>query len=197
MIIAKVVRSNSHVDLVAEVYRPGERDQTPGPDDYAFGTFVSMRVDASRRVIGIIYDTLLVNPEYGRGGPRISTEVALERFMPDYIMEKATLIGIASLGTVCTSGNGRQVDHGVPQVAVELEAEVEVLSEDEVREFHSPGGMFCLGYLPRLIAQEGPCIPGLIERLIERLAALFPSELPRLDVLRTSVAWKTRVEVLR
>ena len=197
MIIGKVVRSNSHTDLVAEVYRPGERPETPTPDDYAFGTFVAMRVDARRRVVGVIYDTLLVNPEYGRGGPRLTSEMGLERFMPDYILEKSTLLGVATLGTMCQGDGGWLVDQGVPAVAVGLDAEVEVMGEEEVRAFHAAGAALSLGYLPRLLAQQGPCMPGLIERLIARLQALFPAERSRLAVLHTSLAWKTRVEVLR
>ena len=197
MVIAKVVRSNSHTDLVAEVYRPGERDETPKPDDYALGTFVSMRVDEQRRVVGLIYDTLLVNPEYGRGGPRIATDDGLERFMPDYILEKATLVGIVTLGTLRREGEVLRGDHGVPSVPVELEAEVESLSDDEVRAFHLPRGALALGYLPRLLAQGGACMPALIERLIERLQELFPAERARLAVLHTSLAWSARVEVMR
>jgi hypothetical protein len=197
MIIGKIVSSNSHTDLMAQVYRPGERDQTPRPDDYAFGTFVSMPVDSRRQVVGLIYDTLLVNPEYGRGGPRLTTDIGLERFMPDYILEKATMVGIVTLGTVCVDEQGCQVDHGVPALPVELEADVEVLGNEEVKAFHIPQGVLALGYLPRLMAQSRPCMPGLIERLVDRIEGLFPTERTRLGVLRTSLAWRNRVEVLR
>ena len=48
--------------------------------------------------IGVIYDTILLNPAFGSLGPRLSNETQVELFSPDYISEKAVLIYVMVLG---------------------------------------------------------------------------------------------------
>lgn len=41
--------------------------------DYSFGSFVSIQLDQlEQRLIGVIYNTLLMNPDFGNLGPRLS-----------------------------------------------------------------------------------------------------------------------------
>ncbi|MHB8993576.1 MAG: hypothetical protein ACYC66_18295, partial [Chloroflexota bacterium] len=92
MLLGKVAKSNSHVDYVVQVFAPGEVAEPPLPEDYAFGRFVRIADEGSSyELIGVIYDTLLLNPTYGTLGPRLSTEPALSTFSPDYLPETSTV----------------------------------------------------------------------------------------------------------
>src|SRR5262249_38485195 len=50
--------------------------------------------DAQARLsaIGLIYDTILVNPAFGALGPRLSNDEQVEIFSPDYLSERAVLV---------------------------------------------------------------------------------------------------------
>ncbi|MFO7635415.1 MAG: hypothetical protein R6W76_22915, partial [Caldilinea sp.] len=74
--IGKIVKSNSHIDYVCQVYGFGETPQPPAPEDYSFGAFVAAELEqdggAGATLVGLIYNTLLMNPEFGSLGPRLS-----------------------------------------------------------------------------------------------------------------------------
>jgi len=105
MILGKIIKSNSHTDYICQVYCPGEVETPPAREDYAFGTFVRVELGDDRRLVGIIYDTMLFNPDFGRLGPRLSPEPELAVFSPDYLNEKATLVGITAVGMMDAAGN--------------------------------------------------------------------------------------------
>ena len=142
MQIGKVVKSNSHVDYVCQVDNPGEFDDCPTPEDYAFGTFV--RVDLSNHsgyLVGLIYSTILMNPEFGTLGPRLSSSTELEVFSPDYLNEQATLVGIFAIGQVKPAGS---VYQGVPRLAASVNAVVDTLDREHIRSFHQQGNNLSL-----------------------------------------------------
>jgi hypothetical protein len=116
--IGKIVKSNTHIDYVCQVYNPGEIDAWPQPADYSFGTFVAIRLDDNGmpggQIIGVIYNTLLMNPDFGSLGPRLSPRQELEIFTPDYLAETATLVGIIAVGWIDAAGVCHQ---GVPALA--------------------------------------------------------------------------------
>src|SRR6202011_5462521 len=76
LVIGTIVKSNSHVSYLCRVYGRLETEAVPGPEQYTFGTFVQMApVDGSDvRLIGVVRDTLLLNPDYGNLGPRLSSD---------------------------------------------------------------------------------------------------------------------------
>ncbi len=194
MRIGKIVKSNTHVDYVCQVFSVGEIvEPLPSPEDYAFGTFVrvGLSADAARYLVGLIYSTILMNPEFGNLGPRLSPSADLEVFSPDYLREQATLVGVVAVGQV-TSGGTHQ---GVPHLAATVGAEVTTMTADEVREFHTPasGDGLALAYAPLLLAQGDPLIPHLLLNVINRLDDLFPDQARQLAVLRGNLAWKTVV----
>ena len=94
----KLIKSNAHTDYVCQIYGPGEVDASPSPADYAFGTFVRIPLAVGYgHLVGVIYDTVLLNPEFGNLGPRLSPVSDLAVFSPDYLAEKVTLVGITSV----------------------------------------------------------------------------------------------------
>ncbi|HEX6507600.1 MAG TPA: hypothetical protein VF221_08215, partial [Chloroflexota bacterium] len=115
MLIGTIVKSNSHISYLCRVYGRLETDRVPQPLNYAFGTFVSLAPveNSPIRLVGVVRDTLLLNPDYGNFGPRLSSDADLAVFSPDYLNEKGVLVDVLVLGW---TESGR-AHHTVPAVA--------------------------------------------------------------------------------
>jgi hypothetical protein len=154
--------------------------------------------------VGLIYDTILMNPAFGTLGPRLSNDEQVELFSPDYLSERAVLVSILLLGTMeVSSRRATGIAHGVPAVAPDLGAEVVPLAEEGVRAFHhfadndAPGGprpYLHMGYLPHAIAQQHPLLPMAMLRTIERLEGIFPENAALLSIVKRNFAWRLKVE---
>ena len=191
--IGKIVKSNSHVDYVCQVYGPGEVLSAPPPTAYTFGTFVSIALEnEAGSIVGVIYNTLLMNPDFGSLGPRLSPRSDVEIFSPDYLAETATLVGIFALGWIDAGG---RVQQGVPAMAAAVNCPVEQLSDAALCAFHTDDrGRLNLRYAPLLLAQNNPLAPSLLIAVIDQLAALFPANSAQLTVMRNNLAWKSIVQ---
>ncbi len=159
--------------------------------------------------IGVIYDTILLNPAFGSLGPRLSNETQVELFSPDYISEKAVLIYVMVLGMMelrpSPSGSPGVLStmHGVPLLSLELGSEIETMTDEEVRAFHfftdSAGPdtqtpYLHMGYLPHIIAQRNSLLPMVTLRIIDQLERLFPQNLSLLSIVKRNFAWRLKVE---
>lgn len=194
--IGKIVKSNTHIDYVCQVYNAGEIDRTPEPADYSFGTFVSIHLEddeeTGAKLVGVIYNTLLMNPDFGNLGPRLSPRQELEVFSPDYLAETATLVGIIALGWIDRDGTCHQ---GVPALAATVNHRVTMLDEGVLCDFHrADGGAVSLRYVPLLLSQNNPLVPPLLINVVQRLEALFPDQRDRLELMRNNLAWKSIVQ---
>ena len=237
MFIGKIVKSDSHINYVCQIYGPREMEIDPGPADYPFGRFVRVAIRSAQAdnphapldlalglgqepvtyAVGVIYDTILVNPEFGTLGPRLSNETQVELFSPDYISEKAVLIYIMVLGMIelrQTSEGKTEVlsaMHGVPSLSLELGSQIETMNDEEVRAFHffrddagassdATGGpnsqqpYLHMGYLPHIIAQRNSLLPMVTLRIIDQLECLFPQNLALLSIVKRNFAWRLKVE---
>ncbi len=230
MVIGKIVKSDSHINYVCQIYGPREVEIQPGPADYAFGRFVRVAVRSQRAddpdavldyvlglrqepvtyAVGVIYDTILQNPAFGALGPRLSNETQVELFSPDYISEKAILIYIMVLGMMEQQRlPGEEPDvlstmHGVPLLSLELDSEIETMTDDEVRTFHyfsdpvnGPDAQqpyLHMGYLPHIISQRNSLLPMVTLRIIDQLERLFPQNLAVLSIVKRNFAWRLKVE---
>ncbi len=195
MEIGRVVGSNDHADYIVQVYGPAEIPSPPAPIDRAFGKFVEIPVDEHDRLIGVIYTTQLLNPEYGNLGPRLSTPQELPVFSPDYLAETATLIGVAVVGSAHRLGTETVYDQETPRLASNVGAPVALLSDDEILAFHQHNGRLRLAYFPRLQARPFPSLPDLLCEIVDRLIAAFPSDRRRLEVARQNIRWHAAVQV--
>jgi hypothetical protein len=193
MIIGKLVKSNTHTDYVCQIYGPGEVESPPKAVDYAFGTFVRVPLNDAAYIVGVIYDTVLMNPDFGNLGPRLSPAPDLEVFSPDYLAEKVTLVGIMAVGMVSTEGH---ITHGVPTLTAQIDALVSRLDDDGVRVFHQGTAGVQVGYTSLLMALRSPLARPLLLRIVERLRELFPQQSAHLDVLRAELAWQAFVNPL-
>jgi hypothetical protein len=161
VIIGKIVKSNSHINYVCQIYGPLEIEVLPEVAAYTFGHFVrvavhsklsdlsrnrperdqSMDQESSCYTVGVIYDTQLLNPTFGSLGPRLSTETQVELFSPDYLAEKAVLVHLIMLGMVelhrSSSGPLKiHIVHGIPSFPLELNSSVETMTNEDVHRFH-------------------------------------------------------------
>jgi hypothetical protein len=192
VVIGTIVKSNSHISYMCRVFGKLESAEQPGPDGYAFGTFVTLAPVEGTDVtlVGVVRDTLLVNPEYGSVGPRLSSEDDLAVFSPDYLNEKGVLVDILILGWKDNIG----AHHGIPALAAQVGTKVDTMSEDDVYRFHSDGGSrFLMGYLPSLVMRNDPMIASLLLSVLERLEPYFPQQRRVIGVLKNNLAWKSRV----
>jgi hypothetical protein len=154
--------------------------------------------------VGLIYDTILLNPTFGSLGPRLNTEEQAPLFSPDYLTERAVLVSVLLLGAALErSGSPAVVTHGVPPIAPELGAVATTMSDAEIRAFHifadgrAPGGetpYLHMGYLPHAIAQENPLLPVALLHTVERLERLCPENAALLGLVKRNFAWRQKVE---
>lgn len=196
MKIAKIVKSNSHVDYIGRVIDSLDVAEPPTAEDYGFAQFVSLPLENGEEVAGVIYNSILVNPEYANYGPRLSPKPELGGFSPDYLNEQGLLIGILLLGT--TDKNGKVV-HGVPRRVVPAGQDVYKIEPGEVRRFHSDENE-CLQihYYSQIVAHAGLFASPLLEAIIEQLSLDCSDEdKKRLGVLKQSLAWQRTMGGMR
>jgi hypothetical protein len=180
------------MSYLCRVYGNLDAAETPPPRDYAFGTFVGLQLVEGTDVtlIGVVSDTILINPEYGDMGPRLSSDGDLEIFAPDYLDEKGVLVEVLILGWNDRSG----AHHGVPALSAQVGTRVMRLADDESVAFHTQqSGRFVIGYLPPLMTRNDPTIAALLLSILDRLEPNFPGQARVISVLKNNLAWKARV----
>lgn len=188
MKIAKIVSSNSHIDYVARVIDSLDAEDPPSAEDFGFAQFVSIPAHADK-IIGIIYDSKLINPEYANFGPRLSPKPELGHFSPDYLNEQGILIGILLLGSVSAEGFS---SHEVPRRVVPAGQDVHTLGDDLIKSFHtgSDGGLH-LSYYSQVMAHAGQFAVPVLETVIRKLRRdCDAADAQRLLVLERSLAWQ-------
>ena len=189
MIVARIVSSNSHIDYVARVVDATDSgDEIPNPSDYCFGQFVALEGDGEE-VIGVIYDSRLVNPEYGSFAPRSGPRAELARHQADHVQEQGILIGILLLGT--TDGAGK-IFHGVPPRIVPVGRSVTTIDTKRVIDFHTdPAGRMQLHYYPQVVSNARQFAIPLLGSIIDQLSgSANAEEAQRLTVLKQSLQWQ-------
>ena len=200
--IAKIVKSNSHVDYVGRVIDRLDAAEPPAAEDYGFAQFVGVPVSEEEELVGVVYDTQLANPEYGSYGPRLSPRTELSVLSPDYLNEQGVLLGILLVGRrVRGEGGGGKWEcrHEVPRRVIPVGQDVHALGDADVQAFHrGAGGAVGLRYYSQVIAHAGPFAVPLIEAVISQLEPLCePSEQQRLCVLKKSLVWQRTLGQLR
>ncbi|MCJ7623335.1 MAG: hypothetical protein MUO76_07510 [Anaerolineaceae bacterium] len=194
MMLGKIVKSNSHTDYVCHIYGYGEVEKPPAKEEYAFGTFVQIGLGDDQWLIGVIYDTVLFNPDFGSLGPRLSPESELSVFAPDYLNEKAVLVGVTAIGMIDLSSG--IITQGVPLLAANTDALAENLEDEDIRKFHNGNPDIELGYAPLLILHNPPLGHFLLRTIIKHLKNLFPERCDLLCVLEDDLEWKSQISPL-
>jgi hypothetical protein len=196
--LARIVSSNSHVDYIGRVIDALDADEPPSASEYGFAQFVSIPLDETD-VIGVIYNSQLVNPEYGNFGPRLSPLADLSVLSPDYLNEQGLLIGILLLGWRELSQEKRINHHGVPRRIIPVNQDIYRLADEDVQSFHRDAdGNILLHYYSQIITHAGSFSVPLVEAILEQLeAASAPEERQRLCVLKQTLVWQRTVGGMR
>ncbi|HEY0461831.1 MAG TPA: hypothetical protein VGC97_22050 [Pyrinomonadaceae bacterium] len=196
MKIAKIVSSNSHIDYVARVIDSLDVAEPPAADDFGFAQFVSLPVAGAAEIIGVIYDSILVNPDYSNFGPRLSPKPELGNFSPDYLNEQGVLIGILLLGTKDENG---EILHGVPRRVVPAGQDVFKIDAGEIKRFHTDArDCLQIHYYSQVVAHAGLFAVPLLESIIEQLTLdCSDQERQRLGVLKQTLLWQRTMNGMR
>jgi hypothetical protein len=195
MQIAKIVSSHSHVEYTARVLDTLEVNDPPRPTDYTFGQFVKVESE-DRKIIGVISNSQLINPEYGNFGPRLSSPPEANRlFSPDYLHEQGVLIELLMLGRL----EGDYGLHQTPEVVLPVHAPVHLLESAAVSAFHrDQSGRLRLGYYAHVLGTGGAMAGALLLAIIEQLRKQVGSDdQARLELLRRNLSWQQTLGVLR
>jgi hypothetical protein len=195
--VGSVVSSNSHVDYVAEVYKERDCNRPPTLSEREFGqlVFINKVIDGTEyAIVGVIYDTQLVDPDQGRTGPRLAQDDQAQ-FTPGYIEERTTLIGIALLGTAVVTEDRTVAEptHRMPRWTLEVDDTVYHCPEQFAETFHRVDGQVQLGYVDRLVSIAGDLGAEVVVALIDRVQATLPDDDPAqrtLDVVKQNVEWQ-------
>ncbi len=196
MKIAKIVSSNSHIDYAARVIDSLDVADPPSADDFGFAQFVRLPVEGAPEVVGVVYNSMLVNPEYSNFGPRLSPKPELGNFSPDYLNEQGVLVGILLLGSRDENG---KISHGVPRRVVPAGQDVFKIDAGEVKRFHSDENE-CLQihYYSQIVAHAGLFAVPLLEAIIEQLTLdCSDQDRQRLGVLKQTLLWQRTMSGMR
>lgn len=196
--LGRIVSSNSHMDYTVEIHDGHIRDREPKPHEYGFGqpVFVETTIDGTEHaVMGVIYDTQLVDPDQGRSVPRLAQDDQ-RQFTPGYVEEQTTFAGIALLGTaeVAADGSIRDSDHGMPPWTLSVEDTVRRCPDAVTADFHTGGnGNLRMAYWDRLLDVAGPFGAEVTLAMVERLrdALSDPDSQRVLDVIEQNVRWQS------
>ena len=189
MLIAKIVKSNSHVDYVGRVLDRLDSAQPPAPAHYKFAQFVSIPTGAES-MVGVIYNSMLINPDYDRLGPRLSGSAEMNSvFSPDLIDEQGVLIGLLLVGRIDAEKKPHQ---SIPRSVIPVNSEVIAMTDTEVRAFHTGRDeRLALGYYSQVITHARQFAPQLLLGVLDQLEGMFEhSSKSEIAVLRRTLNWQ-------
>ncbi len=199
-VVGKVAKTNSHVAYLCRINDDGEREMMPAASDFAFGRFVTVDLLGPKgtelgQVVGVIVDTLIIDPDFGTPLSNQLNEDDRDVIMPGYLQAAHTLIEVVAIGWRGGDGFYQQT---VPPHAPGIGALVQAMTESEVRRFHMPfPGVFRIDYLTFLNGQRQPLVSQVVMQKIHWLQQAFPEEQKTLEVIYNIVAWRSIVGAIR
>ena len=195
MKIAKIVKSNSHIDYVGRVIDSLDVSDPPESEDYGFAQFVSLPLEREE-IVGVIYNSMLLNPDYANFGPRLSPKPELGNFSPDYLNEQGFLIGILLLGWL---DENKKITHGVPRTVVPAGQEVFKIEPERVKQFHTDeNDCLQIHYYSQVVAHAGLFAVPLLEAVIQQLSInCREDDKKRLGVLKQTLSWQRTMNGMR
>lgn len=198
--VGKIAKTNSHVAYMCRINNNGEREQMPSASDFAFGRFVTVEMlepDGTNlgQVVGVIVDTLIVDPDFGLPVGSLLDETEEEVTMPGFMQAAFTLIEVIAVGWRREGGHYQQT---VPPHAPSIGAPVRAMNENEAKQFHMPRpNGFQIDYLTFLMGQRQSLASQVVLQKIEWLQQVFPEERKSLEVIYNIVAWRSIVGAIR
>jgi hypothetical protein len=196
--IGSILDSNSHIDYTVEIFNKHDRERPPEAHEWGFGQPVFVHkahAGADYAVVGVVYDTRLVDPDQGRSGPRLA-QTDQERFTPGYVEERTTLAGLVLLGLMEIGEAGRlgPPDQSVPRWTLEVDDQVRLCPSEMAAAFHTAAdGSLQLAYADRLVDVAGSLGAEVTLEVVDRLReAIGGEETERvLDVIERNIEWQS------
>ncbi|KXB08696.1 hypothetical protein AKJ56_00605 [candidate division MSBL1 archaeon SCGC-AAA382N08] len=185
--IGQVVRVDSALNWLVEVFREGDIQYPPNRRDYSVGTFLKIPTEEVN-LVSVVVDVVIYNPDYGV--PRVKAEERqkIEELMPDLGDQVKTLIFVYYLGSI----EEESPDHSFPNLTPRLHDEVIAMSDNELEKFHTRNNSLYLGYLPRFLKNENSS--HLFAKMAERLGEVIEEDQMLLNKIRNNVSEENRFE---
>ena len=192
MKIAKIVTSNSHIDYIGRVVDDLDTAAPPNFEDYGFGQLSLCRLRINE-IIGVIYNSLLVNPEYAIT-VRAFAKTELGNFSPDYLNEQGFLIEF-----YCSARNGAGKSARRSRRVVPAGQDVYKIEPDAIKKFHTDeSDCLQIHYYSQIVAHAGLFAVPLLEAIIEQLSLdCSESDRQRLGVLKQTLSWQRTMGGMR
>lgn len=193
--IGKIIRSENHILYWAQVENKIEDDNAPTPVDCAFGTFVKIIPSQAPNIqlIGLLIDTILIDHDALRAGPRLAPDVETTNFLyPDFTDERIKLVKVLLIGFIDENGNPH---HYFPDLSPHLNDSVIKMEHNEIEKFHIINGNHEIGYYSAAIGVPSSLVKPLFLRILPRLMEFFPeSRKPILKLLKDNLEFKMKLE---
>lgn len=188
--IGQVVRVDSVLDWLVEVFREGDVRSPPGRRDFSVGTFLKVRAGESK-LVSVVRDVVVHNPDYGTLRVKAGDREEIEELMPDLSDRVRTLILVYYLGTF----ERGEADYSYPDLVPRLHDEVVGMSDEEVKNFHIDEGSLSVGYLPRLLKLDNS--PHLFSKMVDRIGDVLERDVGLLEKIRDDVSTRSKLEGMR
>jgi hypothetical protein len=189
--IGKIIRGESQILYWIQVNNKTENNPPPKPEDCAFGTFVSIQEDQTSqiRMIGVIVDTMLIDRDALRAGPRLAPDMDSANILfPDFIDERIKIVRVLLIGYIKEKKNY----HIFPDVTPNLGESVRKMTEAEIESFHLINGRFQIGYYSLMDETIKLYMP-LLRRILGHLSQIFPSEMAMINLLINNLEYRLKL----
>ena len=192
--IGKIVRGESHILYWVQVQNEIESGGDISPDDSAYGSFVFIEKSRKtqqgimkRMIVGIISDTMLVDRDALRNGPRLSQNMDDMKLMyPDFIDERIKVVKILIIGQIV---DGESVHH-FPRISPNLGDSVITMSRDEIKDFHYIHGKFQIGYYSAVVETS----IYLMRQVLGQLKPIFQRQKPVFQLLINNLEYLLKMK---
>jgi hypothetical protein len=141
-------------------------------------------------MVGLIYNSQLINPEFGRLGPRLSSSAEMNAvFSPDLVNEQGIFIGLLLVGWTESDGTRHQ---GIPRTVIPVNSDVTTMSDEEVRAFHTDKReRLAMRYYSHVLTHARQFAPQLLLAVLDQLEGLFGNQSrSEIAVLRRTLNWQ-------
>jgi len=195
-LIGKIIRSENQILYWVQVYNELEQSNPPNPEDYAFGNFVKIESVTSNSVqhVGLINDTILIDRDTLRAGPRLSiNQEQIQTFFPEFIDERIKIVRIIIIGYI---DKNNIPNHTFPETTPNLDDNVYKMAKDEIINFHIINNDYKIAYLSQILQMPKPIFAKpLILSIIPKLMEFFPeNKKPILKLIKNNIEFGLKLE---
>jgi len=197
--IGKIIKGESQILYWVQVNAPSESAPEPSPEDCAFGSFVRipvMKRDPSgqrildRELIGVIFDTMLIDRDMLRQGPRLTQDPSqVDTLFPIFFVERIKVVRVLLIGQIYHAKN----IHRFATTTMGLGDPVYKMEESEVSSFHKINNEFQIGYYSELMSYNENLVKPLMLDILSRLMILFPDDQEFLQLLHNNIEYDMKI----